>query len=360
MARLSPLVMFQGVAIVDKKCRIRFMESRYLKNIISHSIVGVGVFLASLTVAKASYTETIVAITQIVPHPSLDLIRKGIEDELAAQKIVCHTRFENAQGNMATATQIADKFVSLKPAVIVSISTPSTQATYGAAKANNIPVVFAAVNDPVAAKLIPSMGKAGDGITGVSDLPPVEDQVALIEEILPKTKKVGVVFNPGESNSVALLERFEKVLADKGMTLIKAAAPAMVDVTTATKSLVGKVDVIYLPNDNTIVAALDSLLKVTQDNQIPVFCADPESVKRGCLCAVTHSQYGLGQQTGKMVAKVLKGVDIKELPVEVPSGTELSLNQVVAKELNITFPEAVVSRAKHIIKNQEEDYGIPS
>lgn len=325
------------------------MKSLNLKKIVYCSVVSFGMVLASLA-DSLSQNQITVAITQIVPHPSLDLIRKGIEDELKEQKIDCDILFENAQGNIAIATQIAKKFVSLKPAVIVPITTPSTQAVYAAANFQSIPVVFAAVNDPVSAKLVPSMDKAGNGITGVSDLPPVADQVALIQEILPSAKKIGVVYNPGENNSIAVLELFEKLLTQSGMSLFRATAANMIDVTAATKSLIGKVDAIYIPNDNTVVAALEALIKVVQQNGIPVFCADPESVKQGCLAAVTHSQYGLGRQTGKMVAKALKGTDIQELPIETPAEVELSVNQATAKRLNIAFPEAVLVRAKHIIK----------
>ncbi|MCE3231231.1 MAG: hypothetical protein K0R52_1159 [Alphaproteobacteria bacterium] len=326
------------------------MKSHRLKSFIYCSVSFFSMVLACAAEMTPSSQKPVVAITQIVPHPSLDLIRKGIEDELKAQKIVCEIQFENAQGNIATATQIAQKFASQNPSVIVPITTPSTQTVYAAASLQNIPVVFAAVNDPVSAKLVPSMDKAGKGITGVSDLPPVADQVALIQEILPKVKKIGVVYNPGESNSVALLELFEKALMENGMVLSRATAANMVDVAAATTSLVGKVDVIYIPNDNTVVAALEALLKVAQGNKIPVFCADPESVKQGCLGTVTHSQYGLGRQTGKMVVKVLKGTDIQTLSVETPTKVEMSLNQAAANALKITIPEPVVKRAHHVIK----------
>lgn len=337
------------------------MKNYQFKNLVSSSVVFFSMVMACAADAPPpsqlpeqfhAQFPVVVAITQIVPHPSLDLIRQGIEDELRDQKVACTIEFENAQGNIATATQIAQKFVSQKPAVIVPITTPSAQATYAvvSASAKNIPVVFAAVNDPVAAKLVPDMTKAGKGITGLSDLPPIADQVALIEEILPNIKKVGVVYNPGESNSAALLEIFEKALAQRRITLVRATAANMVDVTAATKSLVGKVDAIYIPNDNTVVAALEALLRVTRDNGIPVFCADPESVKQGCLGTVAHSQYGLGRQAGKMVAKVLSGIDIQTLPVETPTEVEMSLNRDTADALNITLPEAVVKRAKHVIK----------
>jgi putative ABC transport system substrate-binding protein len=328
------------------------MKSHRFKNIIYSSVACFSMLMAYGQVAcgqSASAAKVVVAITQIVPHPSLDLIRKGIEDELKAQNIDCQFSFENAQGKIETAVLIGQKFVSENLKIIVPISTPSTQAVYSAARESNIPVVFAAVNDPVSAKLVPSMNKAGKGITGVCDLPPVNDQVALIQEVCPKAKKIGVVYNPGESNSVSVLELFEKTLP-KGITMVRAPASNMVDVTSATNSLVGKVDAIYIPNDNTVVAALESLLKVTMSNKIPVFCADPESVKQGCLATVTHSQYGLGRQTGKMVAKVLKGVDIQTLPVETPAVVELSVNQDTAKSLGILIPEAVVSRANHVIK----------
>lgn len=330
------------------------MKSLNLKKIVYCGVVLFSMALVSF-LAGQTKNQVTVAITQIVPHPSLDLIRKGVEDELKEQSIDCDILFENAQGNIALASQIATKFVSLKPDVIVPITTPSAQAVYAAASPQGIRVVFAAVNDPVSAKLVPSMTEAGKGITGVSDLPPVADQVALIQEILPEARKIGVLYNPGESNSVAVLLLFEKALKQNGMALFRATAANMVDVTSAAKSLVGKVDAIYIPNDNTVVAALEALIKVVQENGIPVFCADPESVKQGCLAAVTHSQYGLGRQTGKMVAKVLKGTDIQMLPVETPAEVELSLNQDVAQALKITFPESAVNRAKHVIKKEERD-----
>lgn len=331
------------------------MKSYRLKNIIYSSLVCVSTFFSGLVLPSVADSlsppqkRVIVAITQIVPHPSLDLIRKGIIDELSEQNLVCEFLYENAQGNIATATQIAQKFVSKNPTIIVPITTPSTQAVYSVASPQNIPVVFAAVNDPVSAKLVPCMGKAGKGITGVSDMPPVADQVALIQEILPNAKKIGVLYNPGESNSISALALFEKALG-QDMTLIRATAANMVDVTSATKSLIGKVDAIYIPNDNTIVAALEALIKVCQRNGVAVFCADPESVKQGCLAAVTHSQYGLGRQTGKMVARVLKGNDIQTLPVETPADVELSLNQNVADALKIALPAGAVKRAKYVIK----------
>jgi putative ABC transport system substrate-binding protein len=313
-----------------------FMKNLNFKKIIYCGVVSVGMILSSFAASSDTKRFT-VAITQIVPHPSLDLIRKGIEDELREQNVVCDILFENAQGNIALATQIGQKFASQNPDIIVPISTPSAQTVYAAASPKGIKVIFAAVNDPVSSKLVPSMDRAGKGVTGVSDMPPVVQQVALIQEVLPKAQKIGVVYNPGESNSVATLEILEKLLAQKGMTLVRATAGNMVDA-------------IYISNDNTVVAALEGLLKVAKENGMPIFCADPESVKQGCLATVTHSQYGLGRQTGTMVARYLKGTDIQSIPVETPKNVELSVNLDTAKALNITFPEAVLARAQHVVK----------
>jgi len=287
-----------------------------------------------------------VAITQIVPHPSLDAIRKGVMDVLREGGIAeDQILFENAMGNVATAAQIAHKFISQKPTIIVPITTPSTQAIYAAAKDAGIPVVFGAVSDPVAAKLVPSMQQAGEGITGISDLSPIPQQVNLIKAILPKAATLGVVFNPGEANSIALLAVLEEVCKSQGIRVMRSPASSTTDVVAATRALVGRVDALYIPNDNTVVSALMSLIQVAQEHKIPVFSADPESVERGCLASISHNQYQLGRQTGELVLSYLKGTPIKDLPPTYGKTTELVLNLKVAQALGITIPEEVKQKA---------------
>lgn len=308
-------------------------------------------FLTKFSVSQGIMPQErpVVAITQIAPHPSLDEIRRGIVDELKVQSIDADILFENAQGNIAIATQIAQKFVSQQPTVIVPITTPSTQAVYAAAKAKGIPVVFAAVSDPVGAKLVPQIGQAGDGITGISDLSPIAEQINLMLTVLPNAKTIGIIYNPGEANSEALVRLFEQGLPST-VTLIKAPAINTPDVTQAAKSLASKkVDMIYIPNDNTVISALDAVIQTADEYKIPIFAADPESVKRGCLGAVAHSQYQLGRETGILVAKVLKGEAISTLPVERPKKVEMSLNLAVARKLGILMPESLLMQADHKI-----------
>lgn len=310
------------------------------------------VITSAAFVAGFCFAETapVVAITQIAPHPSLDAIRQGIMDEIKEQHPNAEFIFENAQGNIATATQIAQKFSGGNPTVIVPITTPSAQSVYAAVHTRNIPVIFSAISDPVAAKLVPAMDQPGDGITGVADVPPIDKQIKLIQEILPNIKTLGIIYNPGEANSVAIAEQLQQLLEPYKINLVKAAISNTMDVASATQSLVGKVEAIYIGNDNTVVSALETVLKVSLQNKIPVFSSDPESVQRGCLAAAALGQYKIGRQTGKMVNRFLKGTSIKDLPVEVPEEVEVSVNLKTAQALGIIVSAAVLEKSQHTVE----------
>ncbi|MBY0281499.1 MAG: ABC transporter substrate-binding protein [Alphaproteobacteria bacterium] len=298
--------------------------------------------------------KTLVAITQIAPHPSLDTIRKGITDVLKENNIPeSGILFQNAQGNVSTAAQISQKFASLSPKVIVPITTPSSQSAYATAKARDIPVVFVAVSDPVAAKLSANLEKGSEGITGVYDAVPVEEQAMLMKNILGSNKDspltIGLLYNPGEANSVSAIERIVVFLNKLNISVVRVTAPTTRDVSTATKSLVGKVDAIYIPDDNTCISALDAVLKISQEHKIPVFSADPESVERGCLATLAPNQYEIGRQAGKMIIAVLQGKSVEKIPLEKASALTLVLNQESARHLGITFPQNILTKANKII-----------
>ncbi|MBY0461974.1 MAG: ABC transporter substrate-binding protein [Alphaproteobacteria bacterium] len=324
-------------------------------------IVGILIFLGYRFVQNQEPTKnsllspqkTLVAITQIAPHPSLDSIRKGILDVLKENNIPeSGILFQNAQGNVSTAAQISQKFASLSPQVIVPITTPSSQSAYAAAKARNIPVVFVAVSDPVAAKLSANLEKGSEGITGVYDQAPVEEQANLIKEILNLKDRpitIGILYNPGEANSVSMVERMSEALKRLNILVLKVAASATTEVSTATKSLIDKVDAIYIPNDNTLISALDAVLKVSQEHKIPVFSSDPESVERGCIATLAPNQYEIGRQAGKMIVSVLKGTSVGKIPLEKASALTLILNQEAARHLGITFPQTILTKANKII-----------
>jgi len=315
-------------------------------------LVSAGVMLPVMT-NMAYAAEKHVAITQIVEHPALDACRKGVKDELAAAGFEegknLRWSFESAQGAPSTAAQIAKKFAGENPDVVVGIATPSAQAL--AASARGIPLVFSAVTDPVGAKLVKSMDKANGGnITGVSDLSPINSHMALVKTIVPKAKKLGVIFNPGESNSATLVTLVKKYAPEHGMEVVEAGAPKSSDVLAAARSLVGKVDAIYVPTDNTVVSAFEAVVKVAKESKIPVISADTDSVKRGAIAAQGFNYYDLGRQTGKMVVAILNGKKAGEIQPEGVSKTELYVNPESAKEMGVTLSDDLIKSAKEVVK----------
>lgn len=293
------------------------------------------VFTSSLATDEPK--AAVIAITQIAPHPSLDAIRQGVVDTIRTKIPDVKIIFENAQGNMAMAVQIAGRLVSQEPDVMVTITTPSTQAALKTAREQEIPLVFAAVSDPTAIKL-PAPGQNGNDVTGVADIPPVEEQVELIKKLTPTVKNIGFVYNPSEANSVAVLEQLSALLEKSGMTIYPVTANTTTEVATAAQSLAGKVDAVFVSNDNTIVSALDSILKVTNNLKIPVYSSDPESVQRGCLAATAPSQYDIGCQAGQLVLRVLAGESVSDLPVESAKNGAVTVNESTARALGVKIP----------------------
>jgi putative ABC transport system substrate-binding protein len=308
--------------------------------------------LALLGAGTANAEPKTIAITAIVEHPALDAVRDGVKKGLAdlgyaEGKDVVFT-YESAQGNPATAAQIARQLVGNAPAVIVAISTPSAQAVVAATK--DIPVVFSAVTDPVSAGLVASLDKPGGNVTGVSDMAPVGDHLALIREITPNVKRLGVPYNPGESNSMSTLAALKTAAAAAGIEIVEAPATKSADVQGATRSLIGKVDAIYVPTDNTIVSALESAVGVAAEAKLPLYAGDVDSVPRGALAAVGFNYSDVGLRTATLVDRVLKGENPGTIPVMFAAGSDLQVNKKAAATIGLTFPKAVLDRASKVIE----------
>ncbi|WP_085784238.1 ABC transporter substrate-binding protein [Candidatus Nucleicultrix amoebiphila] len=304
----------------------------------------------------SSENQKIVAITQIVSHPAADKTRFGVIDALKKAgyeegknlKIL----YENPEGNMATAVQIAQKFVGLKPDVIVPITTPSAQTIVSAARGSIIPVVFASITDPVFAKIVPSLKKPGGMITGASDFPPIEGDIALMKEIMPEIKRIGMINNPGEINAVKMMELTLEAAKKQGIEVVHVAAAQSKDVLDATRALVGKkVDAIFICLDNTALSAMDGILQIAFQAGIPVFSSDPDSVDQGVLACLSHTQYQTGYLAGEMIVRIFDGEKPGDISVSHPKVAELHLNQISADKLKIEFPKSLIKKAKRIIKN---------
>jgi putative ABC transport system substrate-binding protein len=286
----------------------------------------------------------IIAIAQIIEHHTLDTVRAGLMAELATNgfdektaKIV----YENAHGNMATAAQISNKFASLHPKIMVALATQSAQVLSPLSKATNTPLVFTAVTNPVAAKLVPSKLEATSLITGVSDFMEPEPQLDMMRAFLPKMTRLGVLFNPAEINSVSYLEEMEKVANNKGIELVYVALNNTSEATSATTSLVGKVDAIYFPNDNTAMAAVGAIALAALKHHLPVFANDSASVERGVLAAVAYDRFAMGRKTGEIVAAILKGKKPQDIPVVYGTPFEVVVNEKTLEQLSLSLPQTL-------------------
>ena len=218
------------------------------------------------------------------------------------------------------------------------------------AATKSVPVVYSAVTDPVAAKLVPSMEPSKTNVAGVSDVLALDKQIELIKQVVPGAKRIGMVYNPGEANSVVVVKELQKLLPGMGLTLVEAAAPRSVDVSSAARSLIGKVDVIYTSTDNNVVSAYEALVKVGQDAKIPLVASDTDSVKRGAIAALGINYRDLGEQTGRMVVRILKGEKPGEIKSETSSKLELFVNPGAAEKQGVKLSDALIKSAAQVVQ----------
>lgn len=309
-------------------------------------------FLAVLLLATSAFAEKsyTVSVTQIVEHPALDAMRHGVADRLKEKGIDANFNVHIAQGNPATNVQIISQIMGEQPDLVLAIATPGAQAA--AQKIHDRPIVFTGVTDPVSAGLVKDLkNSGGKNITGMSDFSPMDKHVALIKEIVPSVKTIGVIYNAGEPNSVVLVEKLKEEAAAAGLSVEEATIANSSGVYQAAKSLVGRADVIYVGTDNTVVSAIESAVKVCTQNQLPLIVGDVDSVDRGAIAAVAVDYYKMGLQTGDMVAKILvDGVKPADMPVEFLNDLNLHVNKKAAAAMGVTLPEATIKRAAKVVE----------
>lgn len=286
-----------------------------------------------------------VLISQVVEHPALDETTRGIIDGLQAngfkQGESVMVRVESAQASAVLASQIASKFVNQQPAVVVGVGTLSAQSFGKAARERRTKLIFSSVTDPLAVELVESLENPGYNTSGVSNFIPLEPQLALFKKIQPRLKRLGILYNPGEINTVRIVQNLEAICPQVGLTLIKQAAIKTGDIPQASARLARQVDALLISNDNTALAAFPSIVRAAHKVGIPVYVSDTDAVTQGALLALGPNQYTVGLQTGAMVARVLRGEEIANLPVEFPHETQLVINLEVATRLGITIPEEI-------------------
>lgn len=280
-----------------------------------------------------------VGVTQIVEHPSLDAALEGFKKALEEEGLEVSYDVQIAQGDQNNNQSIANNFAGDGVDLIFANSTPSALSALNATK--EIPIVFTSVTDPVGTQLVKSMDAPGGNATGTTDTHPdaIPNMVKFIDEQFD-VSTVGVIYNSGEPNSEVQIEKVKEALADTDMKLAEATVSNSSEVKQAAESLVGKADVIYIITDNTVVSALESVIQVSNDNDIPLFVGELDSVKRGGFAAYGFDYEDIGYEAGLMAAQILKeGKKPSELPVQYPQNLKLAINKKAAEEMGIELKE---------------------
>ena len=292
---------------------------------------------------SASSKETLkIGLVQMMEHPSLDEIREAFLAELKAQgyddsKVVID--YQNGQGDMGTLNTIAQKFVGDGVDMLVAIATPAAQAA--AAATDSTPIIFSAVTDPVDAGLVSDLEAPDRNLTGTSDAIPVDRIFALADELTPGIKTYGLLYNNGESNSVSVIRDVKDALSAAGIAFEEATVINSSEVTTAAQSLVGKVDAIFSPIDNTVAYAMPNLAQIAIEAKLPVYVAADSMVNDGGLATVGVNYTQLGKQTAQMAAEVLSGKPVSEVPVQVLSEYATVVNPDTAAAIGVDVSKYV-------------------
>ena len=313
-------------------------------------VVAALVLLLSLSLTAAAESEQYtIGIAQFAEHGSLDNCREGFLMGLAEAGIVegenLTIDYQNAQTDMGIANQIAQQFVSNNVDLMCAIATPVAQACYNAAD-GNIPTIYTAVTDPVAAMLAGEDGSPVGNATGTSDKLPVENQLKAIRAIMPEAKKIGILYTTSEVNSESAIAEYQALAPEYGFEIVTSGISTTADIPMALDSLLSQVDVMTNLTDNTVVSALSLVLDKANAANIPVFGSEIEQVKLGCVASEGLDYIALGKQTGAMAAKVLKGeATCQDLPYEVISESSLYVNYEAMEALGLTLPEDMAARA---------------
>jgi len=312
------------------------------------------VILAALLVAATSVIAAGVplkiGICKIVEHPALDAVEQGTIDALSAagyeRDVDVEYILSSAQNDFATAIAIAQNFQAQDVDLVVAIATPTAQAAVEVFRDTETPVIYAAVTDPVGAELVPHATdpRENGNVTGVSDMIPVAAHLLLLQDLSPNITRVGMVYNPGEANSVILTDMAIAASADLGIEIVTASADTTANVPLAAQSLIGRVDAFYATTDNTVVSAIDAVLAASQEAGIPFLMADPTSIEHATLTA-GFDYYEHGLTVGGLVAEVLGGKAPNEIPVTYQPNAEVQLNLDLAGAIGLDFPARVIKAA---------------
>lgn len=293
-----------------------------------------------------------VGIMQLMTNPGIDAIREGFLKEMKVLgyeegRNISYSQ-NNSQGDNAAAQAIAKKMVNDKSDLIFAITTPTAQTCAKEIKGTAIPMVFGAVTYPVSAGLVNSLEVPGGNITGTSDKWPISAQFDLLLQLVPNVKKIGVVYNPGETNSESNIKDVKQVCSAQGLELVTVAVSNTSEVYSAAQSLVGRCDAFYVPADNTVITAMDAVIKVSEQNKIPLLPGVSSNVEQGGFGTLGPDYFDIGVESAKIADRILKGEKPASIPVSTAKNFEYFFNTKSAKATNVTIPDSLLKKAAKV------------
>ena len=304
-----------------------------------------------LSVAAMAQTKSLVILT-LEDSETTDEMRAGIRDVLKAAGLQEGRQYKvqtaNAQGSPETAAKQALALIRSKPDLILALSQPSAQAA--AAHTTTMPIIFVGVTDPVEAGLVSGWGASGTNITGVSDALTLSRRVPLIRQIVPAAKRVGVIYNATDAASVAQVREFQTLLGEVGLVMVEATATRSVEVASAARSMVGRVDLIYKLGDSTVLKAYAQLVATANQTRIPILASDVAQVQEGAVAAVDITGRDLGLAAGRLTLRVLRGVKPGTIPIEVMLKPPVYFNAQAAQRQGVVLSDALVKSASQVLK----------
>lgn len=280
-----------------------------------------------------------VGIIQYGSHPSLDNCYEGVIKALDESGYNIETDLQNGNFDTATCDTIAKNMVSKNYDAIIAIATPAATSAYAAAYNSNIPVVFCAVSDPVAAGLVDSQEVPGGNCTGTSDILDFEAQLNLIKALQSDAKTVGILYTTSEANSVSQLKQFTEAAKAFGIEVVSQGVQTAADIPQAAASLCPKVDCLNNFTDNNVVNNLSIVLEQANAFGIPVYGSEEEQVVNGCIASVSIDYVALGKATGEMAIEILSGADAASMPVKTITDATPIINKEVCDNFGINIPE---------------------
>ncbi|WP_369711786.1 ABC transporter substrate-binding protein [Leptotrichia sp. HSP-334] len=284
-----------------------------------------------------------IGVTQFMTHPSLDLVKKGFEDAIKQAGIDADFDEKNANGEVSTATLIANNYKADKKDLVFGIATPSAQQL--ANNITDIPVLFSAVTDPASAKILNS------NVTGTSDkVDNVSQQLDLLLKLNPNVKKIGVLYNPSEQNSLVQIAEIQKRAKEKKLEVVLQGITNFGELAQATKNLLTQVDALYLPTDNLVVSGMQLITSEAINAKKIVVVSENSSVEIGALFTMGIDYYELGKRTGQMAVEILNGKPISQVPFETSKQLKLYVNKKTAKSLGIDINNPLFKGAEIVGK----------